>query len=275
MIDINTKLTVMFDDNSIFSDISDLAVDYTRDPFILTPVALQDYLYLGFYKPFNSTYIELETPNTIANTLTIEYYNGTTWVTADASDESRGLTRSGFIQWDKSSMESTTINSIAGYYVRIKVGVDNSAITFRGINLVFSDDNALKQEFFEIDDSNLLPSGENSHIMKHVASRNHIIQMLKNQGYVKYDSDSDEVNVNQWDLHEIMEIRQSSTMLALSKIFFNLSDSTEDMWWAKYIEYQNKFEAVFRLAKLTLDLNDDGVKDEIEKKAFKSMKWTR
>ena len=81
MIDKDSKLIVMLDDNATFSDISDLAVDYTRDPFSMSLVALEDYLYIGLYKPFNASYLEFEVPNTVTNTLTIEYYNGTSWVT--------------------------------------------------------------------------------------------------------------------------------------------------------------------------------------------------
>ena len=275
MIDKDSKLIVMLDDNSVFSDISDLAVDSTRDPFSMTLVAAEDYLYLGLYKPFNASYIELEVPNTVSNTLTIEYYNGTSWVDANASDETLGLTRSGFIQWDKSNMGSVTINSTVGFYVRIKPGSDQSATTVRGINLVFSDDNTLKQEFFEITNSNMLPVGETSHIMKHVAARNHIIQMLKQQGYVKYDSSGTELNMTQWDLHDVIEIKQAAAMLALSKVFFNLSDSIDDNWWVKYLDYQGKFEESFRLAKLSFDLDDDGVKDEVEKAVYKSQRFSR
>jgi len=275
MIDKRIKLTVMHDDNSSFTDYSDLAVDYLRDPFDLTMVSAEDYLYIGYSKPFNSTYVELEVPNTVSNQFTIELYDGSGWATMDANDDTNGMVRSGFISWEKGDMALTEVNSVSAYYIRLKPSVDHSQTTVRGINLVFSDDQMMKQEFFEIDNSNLLPPGETSHITKHVASRNNIMQLLRNQGIIKTNSTTGEENINQFDIHDIFEMRQAATYMALSKIFFNLSDSQEDNWWSKYIEYQNKFKSMFALAKLSIDTDDDGVKEESEKKVFQTKRWNR
>jgi len=275
MIDSRTKLTVFHDDNSSFVDYSDLAVDYMRDPFTVTVVSAEDYLYFGYSKPFNATYVELDSPGSISNEYTIELYDGSGWATVDARDETQGMTRSGFITWEKGDMNAVEVNSVSAYYIRLKPSVDQGSTTIRGINLVFSDDQQMKQEFFEITNTSLLPNGENSQITKHVASRNAIMQMLRNQGYVKVNGSTGEENINQWDLHDITEIRQAATFMALSKIFFNLSDSVDDNWWHKYREYQSKFSTMFALAKLKLDDDDDGAVDEVEKKAFQIKTWNR
>jgi hypothetical protein len=132
------------------------------------------------------------------------------------------------------------------------------------------------REFFEIDNANVLPPGEVSHISAHVASRDMIIQQLRNMGYVKEDDNSNISNLTPWDLHDINEIKQAAKYLALSKIFFNLSDSVEDNWWKKYREYHDKFEEAFRLARISLDLNNDGIKDTEEMgRKVKSWSWSR
>jgi hypothetical protein len=276
MIDSRTKLTVLHDDNSVFAEYTKQAVDYTRDPFTLSLVSAEDYLYIGYSKPFNACFVSLETANTNPNELTAEYNDGTTWVSLDLHDETNGLVRSGFITWDKTNMKSATVDSKAAYYIRIKPSADHSATTVRGLNLVFSDDSSMKTEFFEIDDASLLPSGENSHITTHVAARNMIIQQLRNQGYIKDNTTTGEANMNQWDLHDIYEIRQGAMYLGLSKIFFNLSDSVDDNWWQKYREYNDKYEEAMRLARLSFDLNDDGLESEDEQvRRAQPFRWNR
>lgn len=276
MIDPKSKLFVLHDDNSVFSDHSDNAADYVRDNFSVELVAAEDYLYLGYTKPFGSAYIELVTANVNTNSLTLEYNDGTTWQSLSLTDESKGMTRSGYWFWDKSVMKSSEVNNQEAFWVRVRPSVDHSPTSVRGINLIFSDDNMLKNEFFEIDNSNLLPPGESSHIVNHVASRNTIIQRLRNLGYIKTTSASQVLDINQWDLIDIFEIRQAATMLCLAKIFFILSDSPEDTWWAKYREYQDKYEEMFRLARLSIDIDNDGTDDAEEVKAqVKSFRWNR
>ena len=173
-------------------------------------------------------------------------------------------------------MESVEVNSQEAFWIRVRPSVDHSATDIRGINLVFSDDNQLKQEFYEIDNANLLPPGEATHIVNHVSARNVIIQKFKNINYIKQDSGGNLKDVNQWDLIDIFEVRQAATMLCLSKIFFNLSDEVDDNWWTKYQEYQDKFEEMFRIARLSVDIDDDGVDDPAENKAQRnSFRWNR
>ena len=276
MIDSRTKLTVLHDDNSVFANYTREAVDFTRDPFSAALVSAEDYLYVGYTKPFGSTFTELTTPNTNSNEFTAEYWDGTAWASLDLHDETNGFTRSGFMTWDKSDMNSTTVNSLDRYWIRLRPDADHSATTFRGLNLVFSDDSTMKNEFFEIDNSSLLPSGESSHITTHVAARNTIIQQLRNQGYIKDNATTGEANMNQWDLHDVYEVRQAAMYLALSKIFFNLSDSVDDNWWQKYREYNDKYEESMRLARLSFDLDDDGTEDDNEQvRKAQPYRWNR
>lgn len=276
MIDPASKLTVFHDDNASFVNHTEAAADFIRDTFDIELIAAEDYLYLGFFKPFSAAYFKFITANVNANTMAMEYWDGSAWTSKFVTDETLGFTRSGFMFWDRAGMESTTVNSVTGYYVRFKPSADHSATTLRGINLVFADDAALKNEFFEIDNSNLLPPGETDHIAHHVAARNTIVQSLRNLQYIKLDYTGTYVNITQWDLFDMFEIRQAAVMLTLSKIFFILSDSQEDTWWAKYREYQDKYEEAFKIARLSLDSNDDGVKDPNENQVkFKVQRWQR
>lgn len=271
MIDPKSKLFVFHDDNASFTDHSSKAADYTRDTFSLDLSSTEDYLYIGFTKPFSSVYAELTTANLNANTLTAEIYDGSSFTAISLDDESEGLTRSGFLFWDSASMKSTTIDGQAAFWIRLRPSADHSATTVRGLNVVFSDDTLLKQEFFEVDDEQILPPGETSHIMTHVAVRNRIMQKLRNTGYVKWvNGDSTtprKVKLDQWDILDLFEFRQAATYMALSKIYFNLSDGTDDNWIAKHREYEDLAEEQFALALSTIDEDNDGLVDGNENQA--------
>ena len=264
MIDPTTKLTILNDDNSSFTDFSDDAADYIRDEFTITLDSTNDFLYIGFEKAIGSIYVKLITPNTNPNALVIQRFDEetSTWITIDSTDETRGFTRSGFIFWPRELLGETEINRITKTFVRIRPDADHTATTIRGINLVFADDQALKTEFFEIDNPQLLPSGETDHIDIHVASRNRIIQTLRNDDYIKKNNiDTSILKANQWDLFDIFEIRQAAVHLALSKIFFNLSDEVDDHWWAKFREHNREYERMLPKARLSFDSDNDGEED--------------
>lgn len=277
MIDPLSKLTVLHGDNGSFSNYTESAADYLRDTFNLALNASEDYLYIGFYKPFNACFVAFNTANLNANTLQAEYYNGSAWTSLDLTDETNGFTRDGFLFFDKENMKSTTVNSKSAFYIRLRPSVTHSTTVVRGINLIFADDNALKQEFYEIDNETLMPSGETSHLVQHVGARNALLQMLRNKGYLKQTEGSSQLkNITQFDLMDVFEIRQAATMLTLSKIFFMLSDSKEDTWWSKYEEYQDKFEESFELALLAIDKDNDGLTDvEETNEPFKVQRWLR
>lgn len=277
MIDPSAKLTVLHDDNGAFIDHSDNAADYLRDEFNMELSSTEDYLYIGYSKPFNTLYAAMTTANVNSNSLQAEYWNGSGWVTLALTDESKGLTRSGYMFWDKSSMKATSVDSKEAYYIRLRPDADHSASVVRGINLVFCDDNALKQEFFEIDNDNFHPTGENSHLVHLVSATNTIVQSLRNRNYKDKSSNSGLVKeINQWDLMDVFQVRQAAVMLTLSKIFFLIYDEEDDVWYSKYKEYQKKYYQAFNLINLEVDQNGDGMTSaEESSEQFKSTRWTR
>lgn len=275
MISAAEKLYVFHDDDSSFVDLSQDAADFVRDNFSLT-LTTADYLYIGYDKPISTVYTEIITPDSGSAGISGEYWDGTAWQPLAITDDTKDFSRSGYITWDKSLLDSTEINSQTAYWVRLSTTADSSAMSFRGINLIFADDADLKREFFEIDNANLLPPGEASHVVHHVAARNYIVQRLVNLDYIKYDANNTRVGMTYWDLHEITEIRQAAAFLALAKLFFNISDNPEDTWWAKYREYQDKFEESFKVARLSFDTDDDGLVDDDENlKIRKVTRWVR
>lgn len=273
--DIRTKLTVLHDDGGVFTDHSNDSQDFKRDTFNIQ-LTTDDYIYIGFRKDINAIYSEIVTANTIASDLTIEYHrDDSTWVTLSASDDTKGFTRSGFITWERPEDGlGVAVDGKDMCWVRISSSANIDNVEFQAINLLFSDDNDICSEVPALVDSCFYQQGQTSHILHHVASKNYIMSRLRGRGYIK-ETPSGEENIDQWDVLDIYELRQASTYYAIAQIYFNLSDTVEDQYWAKYKEYTDKFEEAFALGRLRIDQDDDGQVDVDEKRPVKHTRWFR
>jgi len=266
MIKVKNKLTVLHDDNGSFLDHSNKALDLSRGTFTIDLNESDDYLYIGFYKPINCFYIELSTANTNAGEFTAQFYNGSSWTDLEGFyDDTESFTRSGFVTWNRNqtSEEKTTVNSAELYWYRLRPSVTHSSTISRGLNIVFADDQDLKKEYFEIGD--FLPSGESSFILTHVACRDHIIQVLRNAGHEKRNSASYREDITAFDLLEVGEIKLAATYLALSKIFSNIQDDETDIWRQKSKDYHSLYMNAQKNGLLSIDSDDDGIKDANER----------
>lgn len=268
MIDLNSSLTLLHDDNSVFTDYSHKVASFGKDKITLTVTNSEDYLYVGFNKPINAIYVNIESQSGTEGSLNVEYYNGANYVSlSGVSDDTLGVYRSGFIQWPKEQTDQakSTVDSREMYWYRFKPSVDRTAIVISGLNLVFSDDYQLSLEQPLINTTEFL-GDEVSHIKSHVASKEQIIQKFRNSDYVVTDIDGNKQNLNIWDLHDIQEVRLAATYLALSKIYYNMSDDAEDVWNVKSKDFNSKYEKFIQIARLSVDINDDGIIDDVENK---------
>lgn len=263
-------LTVKHDNNGVFADRSLAASRYDIDEFTTDLVAAEDYLYAGLYKPFNRLYLELKTANTTANTLAGEFWNGSAWTSlSNLVDRSVGMTRNGFLEWkrDQTDWAKTTVDGDELFWVRFRPSVDiDPGTEIQGLNIVFSDDEQLAIEFSEI--NQLLGSNRTSFINLHQAARDQIVQELRNQSEVKRRANATGLaNLTKWDLLDIDEIAQAAKYKALEKIFFEISDNTDDKWYQRFNDYRGLYGQAMQLAFLTLDRDDDGVVDDSERVA--------
>ena len=180
--DIRTRLSVKHDNGGAFTTHSQAAHDFKRDTFDAV-MTTDDFLYVGFRKTINALYLQISAVNTIATTMTVEYYNGTTWVDLEAIDDTNGFTRSAFINWLRpDDAEAITIDGEETCWIRLSVSEDTSTITFQAINIIFSDDNDICQEVPALVDACFFTSGQKNHILKHVASNNKIMSRLRSIG---------------------------------------------------------------------------------------------
>ncbi len=247
--DQRTRLDVVYSDGGVETNYTADAQDFKRDSFAVT-MTTDDYIYFGYRKSFNAIYASIVTPNTVPANLVFEYYTTAGWAPLEVSDDTRGFTRSAFINWSRNDVLTdaapSTIDGIEQCWIRVASDVDIDPVTFQALNLV----------------------------LNHVAAKNYIMGRLKSLGYVQNSEDGEE-NINEWDVLDVFELRQSSTYYAIAQIYFNLSDNVDDQYWAKYQEYIKKYEEAFSLGRLRIDQNDNGAVDSSEKRPLKSVRWSR
>lgn len=262
------KLNILYTaDDASFTDISDNLVDFNADDTESVTFASTDYIYVGFNRPINTFYLELSTANTNTSVLSVDYYNGTSYTSVSGlHDSTKGLARSGFVRWDRNLTDeaSVAVNSLTRYWYRLSVDVTTSAMVLQGLNLVFADDRDLKREFEEILD--FLPDNTTSFILKHEATRNHVVQDLRADGRFKEDFSSGYAkDITAFDLLDISQVNLAATYLCLSKIFSNVSDEVDDKYIQRSREYMSLYTRAMGTFYLDLDLDNDGKQDISER----------
>lgn len=265
------RLTIFYDDDGTFVDLTEEMEDFGRDSFVVPMVSSEDKLYIGFYKPFSRFYIEMEAPDDQSATILMEQYT-TSWNQNETlRDKTRGMSRSGFMMFEPlDGWSKTTINGKEMFWVRLFTDTDFNILTsIQGIGMIFSTDEDLIEEYSDIK-TDFLPDGFDSFILKHQSARKDIMQEIRNRGRRKVDSDNNLVHVTAFDvLLPDSELRQASKYLALSKIFFNVSNDPDGVYRENARKYEEKYASAFDYFYLSLDVDDDGVKDEGESLAFR------
>ena len=143
-----------------------------------------DYIYIGQRHPFNHLYFKFNTTNTNSLNLSIDVWENNEWVAvADILDETKGLTKDGFITWTPDKHEGWTqddtvdsndneeVEGLGGvriydrYWARFSVSSDVSASTsILWIGNLFAVDNDLRTEYPELLDSKYLDAWESGKI---------------------------------------------------------------------------------------------------------------
>lgn len=268
MLNLNNKLYVYHYNGVSYSDYSNVMFDYSRDNQVIE-ILDSHYLYIGFRKPINAVYVEMEVANTAVTSLGLEYYNGTTYASVSGLfDETSGLTRSGFIRWDREQTDQAAVevDSQSAYWYRVQptVSVDNTT-SFNGINIVFADDQDLKREYFEITSSDFYPTGQSSHILTHESVRDDIVEGIRNDGRYKLNLGTGNFkDIEAFDLLEVEQVRQAAKYLALSKILDNASQDVTDIYMEKAKRYHGKYLEAIDKYFLSIDYDDDGIEDKQE-----------
>lgn len=274
MIDIKNLLNIKYYNSSTYADYDLELGQSTQDSLTMT-FDTDHYIYIGLYKTFKSIYIDLSTANTNSNSLAFEYYNGSDWTSLTVVDNTKGLTRSGYIQWDElTDHNSTEVDSKNKYWIRFAPSTIQTESITSFIGSILATDEDLKLEYANIVNEFFL-QGESNFLKIHIACRDEIIQKLIRKGYIKLDSNGLYERIGPWDLLDRREFNQSAIYLAISKIYNNASDDLDDVWSTKSKMYITKFEKAMNINVASVDTDDDGKTDTVENKVkFKTLKMS-
>ena len=146
---------------------------------------------------------------------------------------------------------------------------------FQGINIVFCDD----QDMLTINPraNDFKFKSQASFMNYRLEATNQIVRTLRNGGWVKMFSSNSQISpsvgqsglaklrsITKWDILDVDEIRDAAKYLALSKLFFEVSENNEDKSYMRYKDYRDKYSEAFKMFFISLDLDDDGEVDRYE-----------
>lgn len=254
-------------------DYSQEIENYLSDS-VITSLLAGETIDIGYYKPISDLFFELKPLAQVSNMLSAVYYNGS-WTSLLIHDRTRSLNRSGFISWNKGLIEDwkkTSINGKELFWIRLSLSEDIEDLEVKGINLVFSDDNDLKEAYPDIFE--FVPEDQDSFIAYHQEARNFILTYLRNKGKTIRQQNKLKM-LDQFDLHNFDEVRQAAKYLALANIFYNESDSVDDKWKQKADGFMSKYSEAINLNFLSIDENDDGMQQSSESNAVQFIKVRR
>jgi len=159
------KTRIIYSDNGVLTDLTSQLNDYSASSKAFAWNGTEDAMYLGSIYPFTSKYFKRTTPNTVASTATVSYWDGTTWRAASNQIDETGLSgtpfsNSGYINlradkrypWVSDDTTDNGVEQITGlsgitiydmYWIKITYS-SNIAMTLSWIGDVFCKDTDLK-----------------------------------------------------------------------------------------------------------------------------------
>lgn len=257
---------------SAFTDVS--LANQDLDQTIDARLSTTDYFYIGQKCPFTNIYAWAHsTVNSIDADLTVQYWNGTEWVSAvDLLDGTKTgvdtLAKSGNIMWAldidhnwqmipdptdaNSPTEMQTLKIYNLYWIRIKASAQLSASTaLKEITYAFTTTNQLNNHDIEI--NNYFPAfetGKTDWIKEIVTASKMVTLDLRAKGLLEH-----------WgQLITYEDIHIATNYKCLELIYFSLGKNYDE----KRIEVQKMYEKALSPKRLTIDENMSGRIDSTE-----------
>jgi hypothetical protein len=237
-------------------------------------------IFIGYYKPIKNFYVEL-VEELDDDEINVQYFNGESFVdVAFLEDNTFGLTKSGLIRFkeiEKDFFKKSEINGLSKYWLKITNSSESTPL-LKGINLVLSNDKDLS---FVPSLTSYLPNGADSWIAFHQEATSQVIQTIRNSGKtIRYDKNGigkafNIKQVDQFDLLDIEEFRNASKYYALYLIFDYISKGDGDSYHQKSVRYFEKYVENLNDKLISLDENDNGVKELEEELAVQFIRLRR
>ena len=256
------KLDIHISNSSVITDHTRNGMDCTRDPFTLDMSASDDYLYIGSDVAIDSLFIEMGSNKNVDSELEVRYFNGTTEVEVENKlEDTRGLSRSGFIDWDTpiDQMKSTH-NGESKYWIRLALISDfNAEIEINGINILLCDINDCSNIEPIVSDIDFVSLEDRIKIL--MGARDEIVEAL--------------YPLTPWDIKETPFVKKAAKYYALHRMYFINSNNDEDIESVRSTHYLEQYEIA--LGKIEVDRDSDGVIDANDKadKDIPTYCWSR
>lgn len=237
---------------------------YTNTPSSGTTtwnLATTDAVYIGFQGKFSSRYFQLGTVNSVANTLSVYYWDGSQYTAVqDLIDQTLGFTQSGFISWTnaadwKDHNQSGTDSNLSLFWIKIVVGANLSAgTTLQAILNLFCDDSMVSAYYPEIiSDTRYLPSGKTNWLEQYLAAKDLVVLRLVQRKVIENES-------------QIIDINSVATAATHAAAFLILSViATNDLMRERAKDAYDKFHYEISQTNFDVDVNNDGIISSTER----------
>jgi hypothetical protein len=259
---------------SISSTLSDKSLANQDDSQTVGLVlANTDYVYIAQRYPFTSIFMHMDTVNTNASVMSVQYWDGIAWRNAvdvmdGTSTGGNTLAKSGMIQfslddeytWNKvfdtedtvSPTELSTLKVYNCYWARLKVSATLSASTdSKEIGYCFTNSQRLKDFDVELDGYlSSFATGKTDWIDEIKTGSKLLVQDLKRLGLI----------VSAGQVIELDDVYVPASLRTLALIYHNLGPSYKDRIVAIMAEY----DKALNIKRFTFDTNADGKLEQRE-----------
>jgi hypothetical protein len=222
-------------------------------------IGTSDAFYIGFKAPFASRYFHLSSLNAVSNTLSVYYYNGTTWTAVtDLVDQTVGLTVSGFISWtNETDWKKSTQSPVAEelYWIKIVPGATLTSTTaLQAVLNLFCDEPLLRAYYPElVTDTRYLPDSRTDFLEQYVAAKDLVVTRLK----------QDKLITDESQIIDINEVAISAVHATAWVILNPLARTTEERERVGAI--WDQFNKELNEVPIDIDTDNSGTIDEEEK----------
>jgi hypothetical protein len=196
---------VIWNDNGTLKDLSNKLNNFFSESQVLDFIAAQDKIYIGSDVPFNHRFINLSVVNDVAASVTVEIWDGNSWVAAvDVQDGTAlagvPLAQDGILRWatdqDKTwGQEQSTEDMAASglqtlkiynmYWVRLSWSVDLKAtMSLAYFGHKFSKDEDLGGYYPDLNRANVktaFQSGKTTWLEQHILAAEELFRDIRNQ----------------------------------------------------------------------------------------------
>lgn len=219
------------------------------------PLETTGYIYLGFHQPFASRYFYLSTANTNAASLTVEFYNGSSWSEfEDVVDLTEGFTQSGFLHFTKP--EGTTwqshelISNVKLYWARVSTSANFSAGTvLQGVfNLFISQEDVALLYPALINDSRWLPKGQTTWYPTLMKATDLVVRRMVQKKLITDESEIIDIN----------QVSEAATHAFAVIVYRPVAHTSEERMQA-FTNAKDDFDAELSMVRIDVDLDNSGL----------------